>query len=77
VVRVHNGPPSISTNSKLVYHDLIARGRQVETARRWRSLVQSFEACCGVKNSYDRAYVVKVNGAKGAESTFQIIPDAI
>jgi integrase len=59
VVRVHNGPLSISSNSQLVYHDLIARGRQVETARRWRALVQRFEACCGVKDSYDRADVVK------------------
>jgi hypothetical protein len=59
VVRVHNGPLSISSNSQLVYHDLIARGRQVETAKRWRSLVQRFEACCGVKDSYDRADVVK------------------
>jgi integrase len=59
VVRVHNGPLSISSNSQLVYHDLIARGRQVGTARRWRALVQRFEACCGVKDSYDRADVVK------------------
>jgi hypothetical protein len=59
VVRVHNGPLSISSNSQLVYDDLIARGRQPETARRWRSLVQRFEACCGVKDCYDRADVVK------------------
>ena len=59
MVRVHNGPLSISSNSQLVYHDIIARGRQVETARRWRSLVQRFEACCGVKDSYNRADVVK------------------
>jgi integrase len=59
VVRVHNGPLSISSNSELVYHDLIARGRKAETARRWRSLVQRFEACCGIKDSYDRADVVK------------------
>jgi integrase len=59
VVRVHNGPLSISSNAELIYHDLIARGRRVETARRWRSLVQRFEACCGVKDSYDRADVVK------------------
>ena len=59
MVRVHNGPLSISSNAQLVYHDLIARGRQVETARRWRSLVQRFEACCGVKDSYHRADVVK------------------
>jgi len=38
---------------------LIARGRQVETAKRWRSLVQRFEACCGIKGSYDRADVIK------------------
>jgi hypothetical protein len=59
VVRVHNGPLSISSNSQIVYRDLIARGRQVETARWWRSLVQRFEACCGVKDSYHRADVVK------------------
>jgi len=59
MVRIHHGPLSISSNAPLVYHDLIARGRQIETARRWRSLVQKFEACCGVKNSYHRADVVK------------------
>jgi hypothetical protein len=59
VVRVHNGPLSISSNSQLVYHDLIGRGRQIETARRWRAVVQRFEACCGVKDSYNRADVVK------------------
>jgi hypothetical protein len=59
VVRVHNGPLSISSHSQLVYHDLIARGRQVETGRRWRSLVQRFGACCGVKDSYNTADVVK------------------
>ena len=59
MVRVHNGPLSISSNSELVYHDLIARGRRVETARRWRALVQRFEGCCGIKDSYNRADVVK------------------
>jgi integrase len=59
MVRVHHGPLSISSNAPLVYHDLIARGRKVETARRWRSLVQRFESCCGVKDSYHRADVVK------------------
>jgi hypothetical protein len=58
MVRVHHGPFSISSNAQLVYHDLIARGREVETARRWHSLVQRFEACCGVKDSYNRADVV-------------------
>ena len=34
MVRIHNGPPSISSNSQLAYRDLIPRGRQPETARR-------------------------------------------
>jgi hypothetical protein len=59
MVRIHHGPLSISSNSQLVYHDLIGRGRHVEIARRWRSLVQKFKACCGIKDSYDRADVVK------------------
>jgi len=59
MVRIHHGPLSISSNAQLVYHDLIARGRQVETARRWRALVKRFEACCGAKDSYNRADVVK------------------
>jgi hypothetical protein len=59
VVRVHNGPLFISSNAELVYDDLIARGKQFETAKRWRALVQRFEACCGIKNSYDRADVIK------------------
>ena len=59
MVRVHNGPLFISSNAELVYHDLVARGRKVETARRWRSLVQRLEDCCGVKDSYNRADVVK------------------
>ena len=57
MVRVHNGP--LPSNAELVYDDLIARGKQVETAKRWRALVQRFEACCGIKDSYDRADVIK------------------
>jgi hypothetical protein len=59
MVRVHHGPFFISSNAELVYDDLIARGKQVETAKRWRALVQRFEACCGIKGSYDRADVIK------------------
>jgi hypothetical protein len=58
MVRVHHGPFFISSNAELVYDDLIARGKQVETAKRWRALVQRFEACCGIKGSYDRADVI-------------------
>ena len=57
MVRVHHGP--LSSNAELVYEDLIARGKQVETAKRWRATVQRFEACCGIKDSYDRADVIK------------------
>jgi len=39
--------------------DLVARGKDVETARRWRSLVTKFEACCGTKSKYDREDVVR------------------
>lgn len=56
---VRCGPLSISSNAELVYDDLIARGKQVETAKRWCALVQRFEACCGIKDSYDRADVIK------------------
>ena len=59
MVRVHNGPFFISSNAELVFDDLIARGKQIETAKRWRALVQRVEACCGIKNSYDRADVIK------------------
>ena len=57
MVRVHHGP--LSSNAELVYEDLIARGKQVETAKRWRALVQRFKACCGIKGSHDRADVIK------------------
>ncbi len=46
MVRIHHGPLSISSNSQIVYHDLIARGRQVETAKRWRALVQRVASFC-------------------------------
>ena len=59
MVRVHNGPFFISSNAELVFDDLIARGKQIETAKRWRALVQRVEACCDIKNSYDRADVIK------------------
>jgi hypothetical protein len=71
VVRVHNGPLFISSNAELVYDDLIARGKQVETAKRWRALVQRFEDCCGTKDSYDRADVIKFIAELRKEGTKQ------
>lgn len=49
----------MESNSRLVYQDLIARGRKEATARRWRTIVQRFEACCGVKDNYGRSDVIK------------------
>ena len=49
----------METNAERVYEDLVARGRQENTARRWRAVVRRFEACCGVKDSYERGDVIK------------------
>ncbi len=42
-----------------VYMDLVGRGKDIETARRWRRLTVKFEVCCGSKSEYDRDDVVK------------------
>ncbi len=42
-----------------VYMDLMARGKDIETARRWRHLTMKFEACCGTKSEYDRDDVIR------------------
>lgn len=42
-----------------VYMDLMARGKDVDTARCWRSWTVKFEACCGTKNEYDRDDVIR------------------
>jgi len=42
-----------------VYMDLVARGKDIETARRWRLLTMKFEVCCGTKSKYDRDDVIK------------------
>ena len=39
--------------------DLMARGKDIETARRWRRLTTKFEVCCGTKSEYDRDDVVR------------------
>ena len=49
----------METNAEKVYEDLVARGRQEDTARRWRAVVRRFEGCCGVKDSYERGDVIK------------------
>jgi hypothetical protein len=42
-----------------VYMDLVARGKDVETARCWRRLTRKFEVCCGTKGKYYRDDVVR------------------
>jgi len=42
-----------------VYMDLVGRGKDMETAKRWRRLVMMFEACCGTKRKYDRDDLVR------------------
>jgi hypothetical protein len=42
-----------------VYMDLMARGKDVETARCWRRWTMKFEVCCGSKSKYDRDDVVR------------------
>ncbi|HUW46505.1 MAG TPA: hypothetical protein VMW50_12005 [Dehalococcoidia bacterium] len=42
-----------------VYMDLMARGKDIETARRWRHLTMKFEVCCGNKSKYDRDDVIR------------------
>ncbi|MGB6872752.1 MAG: hypothetical protein WBE46_01185 [Dehalococcoidia bacterium] len=42
-----------------VYMDLMARGKDIETARRWRRLTTKFEVCCGTKSKYARDDVIR------------------
>jgi hypothetical protein len=42
-----------------VYMDLMARGKDTETARCWRRWTKKFEACCGSKDTYDRDDVIR------------------
>ena len=42
-----------------VYMDLAARGKDIETARRWRNLIIKFEICCGIKTRYGRDDVIR------------------
>lgn len=43
----------------LVYEDLVARGKDIKTARKWCNWTVRFEKCCGEKEEYGRADVIK------------------
>jgi len=42
-----------------VYMDLVARGKDIETARHWRRLTTKFEAYYGTKSKYNRDDVIR------------------
>ena len=42
-----------------VYMDLMARGKDVVTARRWSHGIMNFELCCGIKSKYERDDVIR------------------
>ena len=49
----------METNAERVYEDLVARGKQENTARQWRAFIRRFEACCGVRDAYEREDLIK------------------
>lgn len=49
----------MSKLASLVYEDLIARGKDVETARQWRGWVDRFVGICGEEDGYGRSDVIK------------------
>jgi hypothetical protein len=42
-----------------VYMDLMARGKDAVTARRWCHWIRKFEVCCGSKSKYERDDVIR------------------
>jgi integrase len=42
-----------------VYMDLMARGKDIDTARCWRRWTMKFEVCCGTKSEYGRDDVIR------------------
>jgi len=45
--------------AEMIYNDLIARGKQVDTAEHWRTWTERFENACGIKEKYDRQDLMK------------------
>jgi len=58
-VKVKKEVQKMATVAEKVYMDLVARGKDIETARRWRGLTKKFEVCCGTKSNYDRDDVIR------------------
>jgi len=45
--------------AEMIYNDLIARGKKVDTAQHWRTWTERFENACGIKKAYDRQDLMK------------------
>ncbi len=59
LVKVKKEVQEMATVAEKVYMDLMARGKDIETARRWEHLIMKFEACSGTKRKYDRDDVIR------------------
>jgi len=58
-VKVKKEVKKMATVAEKIYMDLVARGKDIETARRWQHLTMKFEVCCGTKDRYDRDDVIR------------------
>ena len=45
--------------AELIYNDLIARGKERDTAQHWKTWTERFERVCGIKEKYDRSDLIK------------------
>jgi len=45
--------------ANMIYNDLIARGKEQDTAAHWRTWTERFEKVCGTKQKYDRQDLTK------------------
>ena len=59
LVKVKKEVQKMAKVAEKVYMDLVARGKDIETARRWEHLIMKFEACSGTKRKYDRDDVIR------------------
>ncbi len=59
LVKVKKEVQKMATVAEKVYMDLVARGKDIETAKRWRHLTMKFEVYCGTKSEYARDDVIR------------------
>lgn len=45
--------------AQMIYNDLVARGKERDTAQHWKTWTERFEEACSIKEKYDRSDVVK------------------